>query len=292
MISMKDKCYSRLIFFFGLIFCVGHPLTSYAEPPEYEPVHWAYSTFFGTGWYQVGDNRSIFVLRLPPRQSLRESGFDDAGKRKIGIEIHYPLTLGLHSIDDIPDFIQIDNFGTVSFTPGVELEIPINEKWYLRSFAHVGWGIDLDSSDSVWIYYTGLKSRYTFEGEKFDWALLNGLYYAGYTPDDGRSDRLAAAEIGVEFRQPLNSFTLMDREVDLHYSFMYSFLGKELHFGLPDGGFDVVEDQFEIGVAMSFRSKPYKLWFLNVRRLGIGYKFTSEDQFKAITLSMRSWFTK
>ncbi len=289
---MKYKYYLRLICILGLSLFIGKSNTSYADPPEYEPIHWAYSTFFGTGWYQVGDNRSIFVLRLPPRQSLRESGFSDSGERKIGIEIMYPLTLGLHSIDGIPDFIQSDNFGTVSFTPGITLEIPINEKWYLRTFAHVGWGTDLDSSDSVWIYYTGVKSRYTFVGEKFDWALLNGLYYAGYTPDKGRSDRLAMAELGVEFRQPLNNFTLAGRQVDLHYNFMYSFLGKDLHFGLPDGGFDVVEDQIEIGVAMSFRNKPYKLWFLNVRRLGIGYKFTSENQFKAITLSMRSWFTK
>jgi len=289
---MNDKCYKRLIGVFGLILCCGSPLTSYADPPEFEPIHWAYSTFFGTGWYQIGDNRSVFVLRIPPRQTLRESGFDDTGKRKIGIDIKYPLTLGMHNIDDLPDFIQKDNFGTVSFTPGVELEIPITEKWYLRTFANVGWGQDLDTGESVWIYYTGVKSRYTFEGEKFDWALLNGLYYAGYTPDKGSSDSLATAQLGVEFRQPLKNFTLFGREVDLHYNLMYSFLGNDLHFGLPDGGFDVVADQLEVGLAMSFRSKPYKLWFFKVRRLGLGYKFTSQGDFKAITFSMSSWFTK
>ena len=289
---MNDKCYKRLIAVFGLILCCGNPVALYAAPPEYEPVHWAYSTFFGTGWYQIGDNRSVFVLRVPPRQTLRESGFKDTGERKIGVEIKYPLTLGMHSIDDIPGIIQTDNFGTVSFTPGVELEIPINEKWSLRTFANVGWGKDLEAGDSVWIYYTGIKSRYTFEGEKFDWALLNGLYYAGYTPDKGSSDRLAAAQLGVEFRQPLKNMTLAGHAVDLHYNLMYSFLGNDLHFGLPDGGFDVVEDQLEVGIALSFRSRPYKLWFFNVRRLGVGYKFTSEGDFKAITFSMRSWFTK
>lgn len=276
-----------------LLFLVfGNPEKSLAEEPEFEPVHWAYSSFFGTGWYQISDNRSIFVLRVPPRQTLRESGFNDNGEREIGIEIHYPLTLGMHSISELGGIIQSDNFGTFSFTPGVELEIPINKRWYLRSFAHVGWGTELDSSNSVWIYYAGVKSRYIFPRRKVDWSLLSGLYYGGFTPDTGRSDRLAAVQLGVEVRHPLNSVTLAGQAIDLHYNFMYSFLGNNLHFGLPDGSFDVVEDQFEVGIAMSLRSGPYKLWFLNVHRLGIGYKFTSEGQFEAITLSMSSWFTR
>lgn len=284
--------YQRLFCIFGFILLVGNPLNLHADTPEYEPVHWAYSTFFGTGWYEIGDNRSIFVLRIPPRQTVRESGFKDNGKRKIGVEIKYPLTLGFHNIEDIPGFVQPDNFGTVSFTPGVELEIPVNDRWYLRPFAHIGLGTDLDSDESVWIYYTGIKSRYTFTGRKLDWALLNSLNYVGYTPDKGRSDSLATAQLGLEVRHPLQQATLAGRNIDLHYNFMYSFLGNELHFGLPDGGFDVVEDQLEIGIAASFRDRPYKLWFLNVHRLGLGYKFTSEGDFKAITISMRSWFTR
>ncbi len=275
-----------------LLLALGKPEKVSAEEPEFEPVHWAYSAFFGTGWYQIRDNRSIFVLRMPPRQTLSESGFNDSGERKIGLEIHYPLTLGVHNIDDLGGIIQSDNFGTVSFTPGVTWDIPINRRWYLRPFAHVGWGTEFDSSNSVWIYYAGVKSRYTFPGRKFEWALLNGLYYGGYTPDTGRSDRLAVAQLGVEVRHPLSNATLAGQAIDLHYNFMYSFLGSDLHFGLPEGNFDVVEDQFEVGIAMSLRNGPYKLWFLNIHRLGIGYKFTSEGQFEAITLNMRAWFTK
>ncbi|NOR18531.1 MAG: hypothetical protein GQ538_00405 [Xanthomonadales bacterium] len=263
-----------------------------AQVPDYEPVHWAYSSFFGTGWYEIRDNRSIFVLRVPPRQTLRESGFSAAGEREVGISIQYPLTLGLHSIDDLSGIIDQDNFGTVSFTPGVELEVPINKKWYLRTFAHVGWGTELETSDSVWIYYAGVKSRYAFTKHKYDWDLLSGIYYAGFTPDKGKSDRLAVAQLGVELHHPLSSATIAGRAIDLHYNFMYSFLGRDLHFGLPEGDFDIVQDQLEAGIAMSFREGPYQLWFFKVDRLALGYKFTSKGQFKAITLSMSSWFNK
>lgn len=60
----------------------------------FEPVHWAYSSFFGTGWYQVEDARSVFVVRAPIRQTLRKSSLDKSGKDKLGIEIRYPVTVG------------------------------------------------------------------------------------------------------------------------------------------------------------------------------------------------------
>ena len=234
----------------------------------------------------------MFVMRMPIRQSLRESSFSESGERKLGIEIKYPLTVGLHNVDDFGGILETDNFGTVSFTPGLMLEIPVNKKWYLRSFAHIGWGMEVNTGDSAWIYYAGVKSQYAFPGKKYDWYLLNSLYYAGYTPDQGRSDHLAIAQLGVEFRQPLNNTTLFGQNIDLHWKLMYSFLGNELHFNLPDGNFDPIEDQFEVAVAISLRDGPYEFWRFKVHRLGVGYQFSSNGQFKAITFSMRSWFTK
>ena len=229
---------------------------------------------------------------MPPRQTVRKSSLDESGERRLGIEIKYPVTIGLHDIEDLEGIIADDNFGTVSFTPGIELEIPINQQWYLRPFAHIGWGKELEIGESAWIYYTGIKSRYTFPARKYEWSLLNSLYYAGYTPDNGRSDHLAVAQLGVELRQPLDKVTLGGKPVDLHWSLMYSFMGNELHFNLPDGSFDPIEDQLEVGLAMSFRGDPFEWWFFKVRRIGLGYRVSSSGQFTAITFSMRSWFTK
>jgi hypothetical protein len=289
---MKNNSQPLPIYKLLLILTLGLSGSLYAEDPEFEPVHWAYSSFFGTGWYNVADNRSVFVMRIPPRQTLRKSGFSNSGERQTGIEIRYPLTVGMHNIDDLPGIIESSNFGTASFTPGVEFEIPVNDKWYLRPFVHVGWGTEFDTRDSAWIYYAGVKSRLQIPAGKFGWSLLGGLYYGGFTPDHGRSDRLASAQFGVEFTQPLSNVQIAGRAMDLNYNFMYSFLGKDLHFGLPDGNFDPVQDQYEAGVAMSFRNRPYRLWFFDVYRVGLGYKFSSEGNFQAVTFSIRSWFTK
>lgn len=69
-------------------------------------------------------------------------------------------------------------------------------------------------------------------------------------------------------------------------------LGEEIDFGLPGGNFDPVENLLEFGVAISFRDRPYDFWIFKIDRFGLGYQFSSNDRFKAITISLRSWFTK
>lgn len=294
------KTCNKIIMTCGLLFVLacGIPGSLRAQPAnvlseDFEPVHWAYASFFGTGWYSIEGARSVFALQVPFRQTLRESSISENAEPELGVEIRYPLTIGLHDVEDLGGIVDNDNFGTMAFAPGVELEIPINQSWYLRPFAHIGWGRELEKGESAWVYYAGIKSRYIFpSNNKYEWSLLNGLYFAGYRPDEGRSDHLAVASIGVELRQPLSNAKLAGRPVDLHWNLMYTFLGNELHFNLPDGSFDPIQDHLELGLAMSFRDGPYKLWFFNVHRLGLGYRFSSNGEFSAITLHMRSWFTK
>lgn len=277
-----------------LLFLVFSSFESMAVETKtvFEPVHWAYSSFFGTGWYQIEDARSVFVLRVPFRHTLRESSLTGTGTDKLGIEIKYPVTVGLHDIEDLGGIVENDNFASITFAPGIELEIPINERWYLRTLAHLGWGTDIGADESAWIYYAGIKSRYEFPAKKNQWSLLGGLYYAGFSPDEGRSDHLAVAQLGTELKQPLGKARFHGEPIDLHWTFMYSFLGNDLHFNLPDGSFDPIGDQIEVGLQVSLRNRSFKVWFLDVQRLGVAYQFSSSGQLTAITFSMRSWFTK
>ena len=67
----------------------GMPSIVLADNEAAKQVHWAMGSFFGTGWYTVDENRSVFIFRIPPRQTVRESSFDEYGKRKLGVEIQY-----------------------------------------------------------------------------------------------------------------------------------------------------------------------------------------------------------
>ena len=61
--------------------------------------HWAYASFFGTGWYKINDERSAFILRVAPRWTVGEANIDDEGNRDIAYTFRVPMTLGLPQIE-------------------------------------------------------------------------------------------------------------------------------------------------------------------------------------------------
>jgi len=283
--------------FLTLILLIAFPAVPYAQDATIaqEPsrqVHWAAAAFFGTGWYQVDQNRSMFVFRVPPRQTVRQSGFDASGKRTIGVEILYPLSFGLHKLDDIPDFIDFDNFGTVSFTPGVQLEIPINHQWALRPYAHIGAGYERESGDWASIYYAGLKSRYLLgDSERLRWSLLNSINYAGYKPEYQSRGRFGSAMAGLEFNQPLGRLQIGGEPLRLDWHVTYNYLFDKLNFHVDEDRVESVQDEWEIGLALGKSSGKMKIWFMNFEHIGLSFKTSSNGHYRAISLNLRSPFT-
>jgi len=139
---MTRKTENAQRFFFGL-FCL---LVSFADAAAQEvsssSVHWAYSSYFGSGWYRVSGDRDVFVLRMTPRWDLRDADFAEDGTRTTGVELSFPITAGLDKIDldDIAGTTDPDNLASLSVTPGIAITIPLSERWALRPFASVGWG--------------------------------------------------------------------------------------------------------------------------------------------------------
>ena len=255
-------------------------------------VHWAMGAFFGTGWYQVDKNRSVFVFRIPPRQTVRKAGFDEEGNRKIGVEIQYPLSFGLHNFDDIPDFIDFENYGTITFTPGVQVEIPVNEKWSLRPYAHIGGGYEVETSKWAGIWYGGIKSRYLLgESEKLKWSLLNAAYYAGYKPEYEERGRYGSVMGGLEFSQPLGKLTLGGDPLRLNWHVTYNYLFDRLNFHIEEDRVESIQDQWEIGIALAKQGKPLKIGFMSFEHVGLSYKRSSNGHYRAISFNLRSPFT-
>ena len=56
--------------------------------------------------------------------------------------------------------------------------------------------------------------------------------------------------------------------------------------------FIVIDDLFEVGLAVSLREGPFDFWFWKPDRLGLGIKFSPDGNFSALTFTSRSWFTK
>jgi hypothetical protein len=52
-----------------------------------------------------------------------------------------------------------------------------------------------------------------------------------------------------------------------------------------------VNDQWEIGLALSKGSKKMKFWFISFEHVGLSYKWSSNRHYRAITFNLRSPFT-
>jgi hypothetical protein len=284
--------------FSGLLACLFGLMSYSTEAPAQEStinsVHWAYSAYFGTGWYQVSGDRQVYVIRGTPRWEMREASISAGGERTVGIEFRFPITGGLDnfSTDDIPGAIDLDNVASLSVTPGVDITIPITERWWLRPYAAVGWGTALDGDDSAWTYWAGINSRYTFQKGKLNWALINSVAYVGNTPSNANSDHFWPLMAGLEFDYPLGNKQLDNEQLYLSWHGMYTTFENDLDHILDDNTIEAITDQWEFGVSFRKKKGPIKIWFMKFDRLGLGYRFSSSGDLKGITFIFRSVFER
>ena len=273
----------------GLGICTLAP-SARAQGPLLEPnsIHWAYSAYFGTGWYKVRDQKDVFVLRIAPKWALRDAGLSTDGERSIGIDAKLMITTGLDSfsLDDLPGAIRIDNLASLSAMPGVDVTVPVNEQWTLRPHASLGWGRILGESDSAWTYWAGIKSRYTFVKGGLDWALVNSLAYVGYTPSDGPSADFWPLMTGLEFDYPLAGRKLGGEQLLLSWHGSYTAFGKDLDLDFITGVGDLIRDQWELGLSIRKEKSRIQMGWLKFERV------SSSGNLKGISLVFQSTFDR
>ena len=268
------------------------PATGDTQQAPPASVHWAYSAYFGTGWYRVAGDRDVYVVRMSPRWALSEPVLDADSNKSIGIYLKAPVSVGLDdfSYDDVIGAADVDNVSFLSLNPGIDIEVPINSFWSLRPYASIGYGHALGSSESAWSYWGGIKSRLAFESGKFNWRLLNQIGFVGYTPNQGPSDHFWPLMAGIEFDYPVGSSGANSPQNLLYWHVTYTIFGDDLTFSGNPAINNPITDQWEIGAAIGRRDSPIQIWFMKFDRLGLGYRLSSNGDLKGITFVFRSEF--
>jgi hypothetical protein len=265
-----------------------------ALPQEQAPasVHWAYSAYFGTGWYTVPGDRDVFVVRMSYRHTLSDASFEADGRPVIGKYLRFPVSVGLNRFDlEQPlEAADPDNVSFLSVNPGIDIEVPVNDSWSLRPYAAVGYGRALGSNESALAYWGGVKSRVSFHADQFDWYLLNQVGFASYSPNEGPSDVILPVMAGVEAEFPIGTPADQAEQLLLHWRAAYWRFGDSLEFSSLPSGNPEIRDQFELGVALGKRQQPVRIWFLSFDRLGLGYRASSDGSLKGVTFIFRSLF--
>ena len=279
-------------FYYSCVIALFLIATASAQEVDRNVVHWAYSSYFGTGWYSIGNDQDAYVFRMTPRWERREASIDEDGNRHIGIEYRLPVTVGLETFvfDSLPDAVSPENVASLSVTPGIDINIPVTERWYLKSFAAAGWGTLLDGTESAWTYWGGIRSRYELGTGGLTWALINSISFVGFSPADSPSQRFWPVSAGLEFDYPLTGRWIGDQRAILHWYLNYSGFPDDLDIVGANGETLSINDQWELGLAASKQNGRIRFWKLHFDRLGLGYRFSSSGELKGINLVMHSLF--
>jgi hypothetical protein len=266
---------------------------AHAQSTVEDPIHWAYGAYFGMGTYRVSGGEAAYVLSMRPGWRVRDAALDAQGRRTVGIELRFPVAIGAYQLDaaDVSGTLSLANISTLSAVPGIEFDIPMSARWSLKPLAYVGWGTELDGDASAWIYWTGIKSRYTFPRDETTWALVNALTYVGYSTNSGENGNVLPLFTALEVDRPLRMKKVADKPVVLHWHVGYTSYVNQLEL-VNDIDHIRLEDEWELGLAFSTGPEPLRLWRLKWDRVGLAYRFSSDGNFSGISIFFRSLYER
>jgi hypothetical protein len=285
----------RVLSVLGLIFAIlsfglAIPLRAQEEMSREDTsmIPWTFAVIVGSGIYGIGEENTVYVIRVQPRISKYFSEETTPGERRLKLEFKFPVALGGQKIDvfrgDFPT-----SFQNISFAPGVEVQVPVSRRWTLRPHAHLGWGRELASDgESAWIYWAGIKSLLTFRASKFDFGLVNTLIRGRYAPNRGNAQNLSILGTGLEIDHPLGSVKSGGDQLYLKsHVFNFWYFDQLELFLAPDRNPVELRTEWEIGLAIGKKGK-LKIWKFSFDRIGIGYRFS--DYTQGIRIFFTSYF--
>lgn len=264
-----------------------------AQAADPATVHWGYAAWFGTGWYEVSDDRDVYVLQFAPRFTLREASFGDDGTRA-GVTLRLPLSVGLDrfGLDDPTGVADLDNLASVSLTPGVDVTLPLNEQLTIRPFAAAGWGTVLGESNAAWTYWAGVRSRLSFGPEDRRWSLVTSAGYVGNSPRGEPSEDFWPLMAGLEFDYPLAGRRLQGQVPFWSWHVSYTRFLDGFDLTAATGATESIPDQWELGASFGKLNDTLSLGWFRVDRLGIAYRVSSSGDLEGVSLVLRSLFDR
>jgi hypothetical protein len=255
-------------------------------------VHWAYASYFGTGWYEISDQQSAFIANIAPRLASGDVTWLDGLGREASYTVRLPLTVGVARLDleDVPGIIDFENFSTVSAGIGADVDVMISERFSVRPNAQLSYGTVIGESERAWTYRADVRARYNFPGRSLDWALIGAAGLVGYEANYGIDDSFTYTALGAEFAYPVRWFSSAGSQTLLYWHVQYTdFLNR---VEVP-GGSDQVEEianYWQAGIAFGRKDQPITLWFLEFDRLGLAYDISPSGELRGIRFVFRSLY--
>lgn len=230
---------------------------------------WAYSAVYGTGTYTFGAER-VYVFKIEPKVPLPKWK-----PRGGSATVRLPFTVGLREFElgDIGGLDDLfDSVRTVTFVPGLEVEIPIKGSWSLKPHAHFGGGISDQDEDSAWIHYFGVTSRVGLTNlGGMEIAMINGLEFFGQNPSNGESDGFTALITGFEGDYCMGTMSLFGRPLFFKPHIAHYWYFDAIALDRPFAPKTELRQEFEVALAVGFEERiSFKVWGFD--RMGFAYR--------------------
>jgi hypothetical protein len=74
---------------------VSHASVAFSQETPEPAVHWAYASFFGTGWYKISGQQSAFIANFAPRWTSRGTGWSTVPDKEAVLTVRVPITVGV-----------------------------------------------------------------------------------------------------------------------------------------------------------------------------------------------------
>jgi hypothetical protein len=253
-----------------LLTCAG--AAAHAQTPltrsEQAFIDFGFANQLGSGVYTMS-GRTLQVYRLPFGYE-----FDQDTDARVRAKLTLPVTLGFLDFEaaDVVHTGLPDTLDSLSFVPGLTLEVRISPRWRLEPFVEAGIASDRTSDLDQRIYAAGLRSLYDLAHGATDWQLYDELIYAGVEQRSlDHTDDFTRLRVGVTARRPFDVAGNGRRADYLVYGFADAFLDtpESPLNGEEGGGGDT---QLELGVTFG-ATEPIRLWRVPLPRIGLGYRF-------------------
>lgn len=247
----------------ALTFSMSAPAS--ADDEHREPANYAFANYTGSGLYRAS-GQEVTVFNIPFSYQPKDQ------KSTTLIRWRLPVSIGFYNFDfdEVGNGNLPDEAGTISFTPGIEWEVPITETLTFVPYMDLGVGHNFTSDENVLIYSAGVSSHYQF-GSNNQHLWVNRVLYAGYK---GLSvevkDGYATLQTGVDLRVPFD-FSILGHESYITVYGLAQWHFINLEFIVPEQQSTVVENSFEVGMTLG-AVKPLDFKLFNLERVGLGYR--------------------
>ena len=229
-----------------------------------------------TGSVQDVDASSFQLHRIPIGITLRAPE-----SARPGVRLTFPVTLGSYRLSadtDLGDVVE--SLRAMSITPGLEMQVPVGERWLLRPFAEVELAsVSADETDAL--FSAGIRTRGRY---RLGTTRLTAGGEVRWSSPRTRRDLLSdytSLGIGLDAQVPLGLRLGSHEALAGVYGIARVF--PNLEIGGSNRESYAVGETWELGV--SFSTEPtLELWRIPVPWIAVGYRFG--DLFEGFRVSL------